>query len=977
MEAYTYKNDIYEGSAPYIHISYHNSDKSRVLSILEKLDLRGFRFWLNDGIAPGAQTDEIIAQHIENCDFFVAFLSHSYFSSLDLTDELNYSRDCNKDYLLVYLEETPLPAGIDMRFMRAESIPAYTLSDTEVSEKLINIDNADRFYGINDAKLRPVAEKTFKKLEAYYPEHKVFALNSIDKHLAKEISELYIKAEYPSAERLMLDYGFTLISVPQARTIRNNVLYQPGFEPEIIKSRLNYILETLINDYPSKIITDNISKKYPAIYDSLSGLNVWLGYDSLASMMSAYGFSGITSDSGRTAVDHDAVIRELKNRYADKAKPANPAQLSSENPDLKGHLKTLANRSNELFGMHFVQYLRTENLLAPRIDIKAQKRKELLDEIEKCYRDSDSSYGTFDEAESILNYIVIKKRINNQFAVTSCESSEETMKLPYGISIIDPDAFAGNADIKEIILPPTLKEIRNGAFSDCASLERVIFSDGIERIGDTAFSGCFNLKEVHFPASLKYVGNEAFLDCSDLSEVTFSGVRTNIADNAFDGCRFELSSLDDENASPAEYFEIKTDKKNTVKILGYSGDEEIVIIPQTINGHPVVSVEKGCFKENLNIREIYMSDFVESVNGDVFKDCSNLEKIHLSDSVTKFTSSAFSGCTSLTEINIPANMTEIPRGLFKDSPLTTIFIGKSVKSISPDAFYKGTPDFATGAYKKEKTIENLIIDSENESFSSVDSTLISKDGKKLIAELGDPESVIIPEGIEEICAQAYDRISSLREVILPSTLKIIGDKAFAGTDITSIEIPESVEHIGIQAFSYCRSLKKLDLFNGLKTIGAQAFEGCPIEDVFIPVTVESIGNDSFLAISTFRGNIRQKFRVDSANSFIFTDSIALYVNTENGCTLIKAYNPDLRLMIGEEAEDINCRISEKTTDIAAHAFARCNNLASIELPEGLLSIGDMAFWDCPKLKEIRIPVSCTSLSPKAFFATPLNIIKGE
>ena len=74
MEGLTYTPDIYEGKDPFIYISCHQEDKSRVYSILEKLDLRGFRFWMDDGITPGMETDEILATHIENCDFFIAFL---------------------------------------------------------------------------------------------------------------------------------------------------------------------------------------------------------------------------------------------------------------------------------------------------------------------------------------------------------------------------------------------------------------------------------------------------------------------------------------------------------------------------------------------------------------------------------------------------------------------------------------------------------------------------------------------------------------------------------------------------------------------------------------------------------------------------------------------------------------------------------------------------------------------------------------
>ena len=134
-----YKPDLYEGNDPFICISYHQNDRIRIQNLLQKLNYRGIRIWLNDGIAPGMDTDEIIAEHIEKCDLFIAFISAQYLGVLDTVDELNYSRDVNKEHLLIFLENTPLPAGLDMRFMRSEGIRAYEMSDEDVWDRLLNI----------------------------------------------------------------------------------------------------------------------------------------------------------------------------------------------------------------------------------------------------------------------------------------------------------------------------------------------------------------------------------------------------------------------------------------------------------------------------------------------------------------------------------------------------------------------------------------------------------------------------------------------------------------------------------------------------------------------------------------------------------------------------------------------------------------------------------------------------------------------
>ena len=61
MKPLIYTPDVYEGKDPYICVSFHPSDRERVLPVLEKLDYRGFRFWFNDGIPPG--TDALDRPH--------------------------------------------------------------------------------------------------------------------------------------------------------------------------------------------------------------------------------------------------------------------------------------------------------------------------------------------------------------------------------------------------------------------------------------------------------------------------------------------------------------------------------------------------------------------------------------------------------------------------------------------------------------------------------------------------------------------------------------------------------------------------------------------------------------------------------------------------------------------------------------------------------------------------------------------------
>ena len=54
------------------------------------------------------------------------------------------------------------------------------------------------------------------------------------------------------------------------------------------------------------------------------------------------------------------------------------------------------------------------------------------------------------------------------------------------------------------------------------------------------------------------------------------------------------------------------------------------------------------------------------------------------------------------------------------------------------------------------------------------------------------------------------------------------------------------------------------------------------------------------------------------------------------------------------------------TYIGQGAFRYCDNLISIDLPEGLEQINPHAFEDCPNIKELNLPKSLKYIHPTAF-----------
>lgn len=86
---------------------------------------------------------------------------------------------------------------------------------------------------------------------------------------------------------------------------------------------------------------------------------------------------------------------------------------------------------------------------------------------------------------------------------------------------IDEHAFRG-AQVTNVTIPGTIREIETHAFSGCYLLETLTLAEGVQIIDGYAFSNCERLSLVTLPDSIKEINAGAFNDCPNL-RLTFKG----------------------------------------------------------------------------------------------------------------------------------------------------------------------------------------------------------------------------------------------------------------------------------------------------------------------------------------------------------------------------------------------------------------------------------------------------------------------
>ena len=121
----------YEGDKPYIFISYAHRDSHMVFPILEELDRRGYRVWYDDGVAPGSEWPENIAQHLSNCYLTVSCLSPNYIQSANCRRELTFALSKHKNFLAVMLEPTEMSLGLEMQLSAQLMVMRYNYSNED------------------------------------------------------------------------------------------------------------------------------------------------------------------------------------------------------------------------------------------------------------------------------------------------------------------------------------------------------------------------------------------------------------------------------------------------------------------------------------------------------------------------------------------------------------------------------------------------------------------------------------------------------------------------------------------------------------------------------------------------------------------------------------------------------------------------------------------------------------------------------
>lgn len=197
-------------------------------------------------------------------------------------------------------------------------------------------------------------------------------------------------------------------------------------------------------------------------------------------------------------------------------------------------------------------------------------------------------------------------------------------------------------------------------------------------------------------------------------------------------------------------YNVLSSSNKTIEITKYNGTEETVNIPQTIDGYMVVSLSSSSFIDNSSIKTVNIPATINNIS------CSfnspNIEEINVNSSNCYYSSEdgVLYDKAKETLIRCPYNFQQ-----------ETFVVPETVKVIGSHAF---KTDASTS-----KTYSSML-------------------------------NIEINEGVEELQAAAFSN-TRFKEIILPDSVKKIGNCAFSGTLASKIHFGSGVEEIGKQMFT--------------------------------------------------------------------------------------------------------------------------------------------------------------------------------
>ena len=454
------------------------------------------------------------------------------------------------------------------------------------------------------------------------------------------------------------------------------------------------------------------------------------------------------------------------------------------------------------------------------------------------------------------------------------------------------------------------------------------------------------------------IAYQAFYKCASLTVVTIPNSVTTIGSRAFSGCT-NLISANIGNSVTIIYDDAFMNCSGLTRVNITNLESWCKIRFMGSESNPLYYAHHF-YLNGSEVTYLIVPDSITEINNYVFENCSGLTNVTIGNSVTTIGSRAFSGCTNLTSANIGNSVTTIGDGAFRGcSSLTNVNLGNAVKTIGGSWSESGFA-FANCTSLTSITIPNSVTSIGWYAFygcTSLTSVTMGNSvntiGKYAFADCSSLTRVDITD-LEAWCNISF--YCNNNSDYTSNPLYYAHQLYLNGTLVTDLIIPNSVTEIKQFAFYNC-SVTSVEIPKSVSYIGNRAFSGCsPTQLVWNARNCGSIG--SMTTSNITQVTIGSEVEV-LPNQFVKGSQIAS-VDIPNSVTTVGSY------AFYQCSDLTNVTIPNSVTTIGNYAFGNCSGLMSVSIPNSVAAIDSYAFENCSGLMSVSIPNSVTSIGDHAF-----------
>ena len=541
---------------------------------------------------------------------------------------------------------------------------------------------------------------------------------------------------------------------------------------------------------------------------------------------------------------------------------------------------------------------------------------------------------------------------------------EETGKyeIAQGIRDIGAEAFEFSR-VSEIVIPDSVVNIRNRAFTNSDNLQSVNIPNSVTTIGDCIFDQCDSLTNIEIspdhpkyecldlclvdkekkeiisasgalqgkymiPEGIKAIGKWAFQGCRYLNELYIPNRVTDIGPYAFSvdtvikACKH----------SPAQQYCELNDRYRFTEMTTEEFAEAVKELDGKTEYKAQESWDSRRKKSGSNVSGPYSynvnSDGTATITyADKFIQDGNIPAELDGHKVTAIANMTFFSCEGLKEIVIPEGVTSIGGCAIEScTQLETIRIPDSLININGQ-FISYCPN-----------VKNIEISPDHPVLKIENNALINtKTGAMLYL---------------------LDRKSTGTYTVSPE-VRILEDGVFEDSNYSAIILPVGLKKIDGLVFSSCVNLKELVLPEGVTDIGSQAFFDCNLlESINIPDSVTYIDAGIF-------GNCKNLKTVKISPDHPAYEMIDHLLVDKRSKKLVMALNNT----------PARYELPDGITEIGMLAFQGSYDLTELIVPEGVTRIDLSAFSGCANLSKVTLPASMKLISPEVFSYSYHLVIK--